>query len=81
MCGPRIRYPGPWGGPSSWRARNSLPLLRHFKVVIRIVSGITIVLVGCVVWCFFNGEVLEGKEEVVAPSCLSPILLFLLVCL
>ena len=51
------------------------------RLVIRIVSGITIVLVGCVVWYFFNGEFLEGKEEVVAPSCLSPILLFLLVCL
>ena len=51
------------------------------RLVIRIVSGITIVLVGCVVWCFFNGEVLEGKEEVLAPSSLSPILLFLLACL
>ena len=43
--------------------------------------GITFVLIGCVVCCFWKGEVLEGKEEVLAPSSISPILLFLLACL
>ena len=50
---------------------------------IGVVTGLgnAIVLIGWVVWCFLKGEVLEGKEEVLAPSSLSPILLFLLVCL
>ena len=65
--------PGELGTPS--------PSSGTSRLVIGIVSGITIVLVGCVVWCFFNGKVLEGKEEVLAPSSLSPILLFLLACL
>ncbi|XP_061282984.1 tumor necrosis factor receptor superfamily member 10A-like isoform X1 [Bos javanicus] len=47
-----------------------------------IVTGlvITAVLIGCV-WCCLKGEVLEGKEMVLAPSSISPILLFLLACL
>ena len=45
-----------------------------------IVTGI-IFLIGCVVWCLFKSKVLEGKEEVLAPSSISPILLFFLACL
>ena len=50
---------------------------------IGVVTGLgnAIVLIGWVVWCFLKGEVLEGKEEVLAPSSISPILLFLLACL
>ena len=42
--------------------------------VIGIVTGvgIIIVLIACVVWCSCKGEVLEGKEEVLAPSLISP---------
>lgn len=43
--------------------------------------GITFVLMGCVVCCFSKGEVLEGKEEVLAPSSISLVLLFPLACL
>ena len=46
------------------------------RLVIKIVSVIAAVLIGCV-WCYFTGEILEGKEEVLAPSSISPILLFL----
>ena len=57
--------PSPSSGPS--------------RLVIKLVSVIAAVLIGCV-WCYFTGEVLEGKE-VLAPSSISPILLFLLACL
>ncbi|XP_017900694.1 PREDICTED: tumor necrosis factor receptor superfamily member 10B-like, partial [Capra hircus] len=40
--------PGELGTPS--------PSSGTSRLVIGIVSGITIVLVGCVVWCFFNGR-------------------------
>ena len=60
--------PSPSSGPSS--------------LMIGIVTGIviTVFLIGCVV-CYLKGEVLEGKEMVLAPSSIYPILLFLLACL
>ena len=56
----------------------------HSRLMISIIViglVITAVLIGCMVWCCLKGEVLEEKEEVLAPSSISPILLFLLACL